>query len=81
MMSNKLVSPKNLFVCLACGKTSEDKYGIEGKHSYGWDVSCMMNSQEIEKDRLVFEAGRVIKIKDLTVFEGGVGVDTPRAEP
>lgn len=31
--------------CQACGKKSDDLYGIEGKHSYGWDESCMLNAQ------------------------------------
>lgn len=31
----------SIWVCTACGKTSNDKYGDPGS---GWDVSCMMNS-------------------------------------
>ena len=33
-----------LWVCVACGKTAKDRYGIEGTKSAGWDASCMLNS-------------------------------------
>ena len=62
-MADKIAEEGNLWVCLACGKTSESKYGISGKHSYGWDVSCMMNAEEVSKDKLVFNnSNRVIEI-------------------
>lgn len=32
-----------IYVCSACGKTSEDKYGDKA-HSYGWDEFCMMHA-------------------------------------
>lgn len=34
---------RQVWVCGACGKRSTNKAG-EGKHSYGWDVSCFMNA-------------------------------------
>ena len=33
-----------MWVCGACGKTAKDIQGREGAHSYGWDVSCMLNA-------------------------------------
>jgi len=54
-----------LWVCLACGKTASDRYGIKGAFSYGWDESCSMNSSMFAKSRLVYGAGkRVEKIND-----------------
>lgn len=41
---DRLAKPGTIWVCGACGKTAEDQYGIEGRHSYGWDESCMMHS-------------------------------------
>ena len=40
---NQQAGPGQVYVCSACGKTSDDKYG-DGKHSYGWDESCMMHA-------------------------------------
>jgi len=33
-----------IWVCMVCGKTAKDKYGMEGLHSKNWDESCMVNS-------------------------------------
>jgi hypothetical protein len=33
-----------IWVCMVCGKTAKDKYGMEGPHSKNWDESCMLNS-------------------------------------
>lgn len=30
--------------CCACGKWAEDRYGLIGPHSPGWDESCMLNA-------------------------------------
>ena len=38
-----------IWLCTACGKTAEDTYGIEGKHSHGWDESCMLNCELVDK--------------------------------
>lgn len=34
--------------CQMCGKRAEDKYGLIGEHSSGYDESCMLNSVLIE---------------------------------
>ena len=47
-MSERYAAPGFIWQCQACGKTSEtDAYGIEGKHSYGWDESCSLNCVQI----------------------------------
>ena len=57
---------ETIYVCLACGKTSNDKYGkVEASH--GWDESCYINSILCYKDKLVLSGRRVKKIE-----EGGV---------
>jgi len=33
--------------CGACGKRSEDLYGMIGWHDYGWDESCMLNAVKV----------------------------------
>jgi hypothetical protein len=42
-----IVSPDMVFVCQACGKTSNSKFGFDRKGrrcaQLGWDTSCMMN--------------------------------------
>lgn len=43
-MPNKIAKYGTIYVCGACGKTSEDLFGMEGKHSHGWDESCSMNA-------------------------------------
>lgn len=58
-----------LWVCCACGKTSEHEYGMGGRHSAGWDESCVLNSQLFAKDRLTFspDGNRVVRVAaDLT---------------
>ena len=59
---------RSLFVCCVCGKQSKDKYG-EKPISYGWDESCMLNSQEFDVSKLVYGPGnnkirRVIEVKE-----------------
>ena len=54
---------KKIYVCFACGKTSDDKYGTLATH--GWDVSCYMNSELVDKDDIVFDDnGRASWVKD-----------------
>jgi hypothetical protein len=38
--------PPCRFVCAACGKTSETRYGFakDTDHDRGWDASCMLNA-------------------------------------
>ena len=58
------MSKNKIWVCVACGKTSEDKYGTVNT-SYGWDISCCLNAQEFDKDDLVYSKGkRVIQVKE-----------------
>lgn len=54
-----------IFVCGACGKVAEDRYGIVGFRSRGWDVSCMMNCDLYDRESLVWneENTRVIEIR------------------
>lgn len=63
---NKIADPGKIWVCLACGKTSQDDYGTM-ERSPGWDESCMMNSQEIEIERLIFHPNSktVKEVKDI----------------
>jgi hypothetical protein len=63
--------PDSVYVCCACGKTSDDKYG-EKNASPGWDESCMLNCVRALRSHLVFNAngnGRVTKIEDGGVVE------------
>lgn len=50
-----------VWVCLACGKMSNDQNGND-PISYGWDASCVLNSQQFDKDHLVIKDGRVIRV-------------------
>ena len=40
---NEVAPDGQIFVCVACGKWSKDRYGDQ-KIDRGWDVSCVMNS-------------------------------------
>lgn len=39
-----------IWICGACGKTSEDRFGMVGEHSAGWDESCMLNAVLVKAD-------------------------------
>jgi hypothetical protein len=39
-----------MWLCIHCGKTSVDRYGIEQPHDHGWDESCMLNAVLVKKD-------------------------------
>jgi hypothetical protein len=42
---NERMAPADgIWLCGACGKTAEDRYGIEGRRTTGWDESCMLNA-------------------------------------
>jgi len=43
---NETAKPGHVFICLACGKRSRDRWG-ERKIDRGWDESCMMHSHEV----------------------------------
>ncbi len=63
-MSNQIAPSDSVFVCLACGKTSQDLYE-EQKISPGWDESCMLNAQIFERKRLIFteDGDTVVEVK------------------
>jgi len=55
--------PDEIWVCGACGKTSErDKYG--DNDNSGWDVSCMLNSVKCTRNSIIYnkETSRVEKV-------------------
>jgi hypothetical protein len=56
---------ETIWVCLACGKTSEDRYGNKNT-SHGWDESCILNSVQVKKSHLIYNSdrSRVVGIKD-----------------
>lgn len=58
---NEFAPEGKVFVCYACGKMSNDKYG-ERSINPGWDVSCVMNCGLEDRRRLVIKKGRVVKI-------------------
>lgn len=62
-MSNETAKPGKVFVCMACGKQSRDKYGFD-PISRGWDESCMLNSQELPLDKLDITDGRVTNVRE-----------------
>ena len=50
-----------IYVCMACGKTSETREGLSGVRNHGWDASCAVNAvlcytDSIERDK----SGRVL---------------------
>ena len=62
-MANAEAPEGYVYVCGACGKRSQDRYGNK-KISHGWDESCMMHSFLVRKDLLVVENGLVVRVKD-----------------
>lgn len=42
-MSNVVAKDGTVFICAACGKRSQDKYGDQAIDD-GWDESCMMHA-------------------------------------
>lgn len=72
-MSNDLALPGHLFVCLACGKTSPNRYGFDdatGRNvaMAGWDESCMINCAMFRREDVAewSAGGRVLAFKDGT---------------
>lgn len=72
---DRMAPPGTIWVCGACGKTAEDRYGIEGEKSRGWDESCMMNAVLCMKDSLEYDGGRVIKADASPDYEEQVRQD------
>lgn len=67
-MSNQLAPDGQVYVCGACGKRSQDRYG-EKAIDLGWDESCVMNSFLCYEKSLKFgNNGRVRKA--ISVEEG-----------
>lgn len=64
---------ETIWVCLVCGKTSEDRYGKKNT-SYGWDESCFLNSIQVKKSHLIYnlDESLVIKIKEGGIIEDAV---------
>lgn len=62
-MANDEAPAGQVFVCVACGKLSRDRYGYR-KISPGWDESCMLNSEMFSEDKLVMstDGGRVVQV-------------------
>lgn len=58
---NAIAPEGQVYVCVACGKRSRDKYG-EQKISHGWDESCMLNCSLVHENLLVVKDGRVVEI-------------------
>jgi len=60
-----------VYVCLACGKRSHDKYGYNTINTCkGWDESCFLNCIHVSEDRLVLDdKGRVTSIQAQTDTE------------
>ena len=53
---------KKIWVCLACGKRSNDKFG-DNPIDKGYDAACVINSQEYYEDECILdENGRVKEI-------------------
>jgi hypothetical protein len=56
-----VVAPEGyVFVCMACGKRSHDKYG-EQAISYGFDVACVLHAVLCREDSLVFGEHGLVK--------------------
>lgn len=72
-MSGNYKAPEGqIWVCGACGKTSEWRYGFDNNNkncvrSRGWDESCVMNSLLVRLVKCEFDGDRVT-----SVGEGGV---------
>lgn len=59
---NKVAPEGFVFVCMACGKRSRDRYGDQAIDP-GWDVSCMLWSRLLPVDAITLGPdGRVVKI-------------------
>ena len=56
---SEIAEEGKIWVCLACGKTSKDRYGDAGT---GWDESCFLHSELLDEGKLRFKEGRVVEI-------------------
>lgn len=71
MSKERMEPPGAIWVCGACGKSSQDRYGIEGEKSAGWDESCMMNAVLCDEATLIRVNGRVTKAEPFRPMEFG----------
>jgi hypothetical protein len=53
---------KKIFVCLVCGKRSNDLYGNDVIDK-GWDASCVCNAVEAYEDECILVNGKVMEIR------------------
>jgi hypothetical protein len=49
-MADSTALPGCIWVCGACGKVSQTRYGVGADR--GWDVSCMMNAIHCSKEKV-----------------------------
>lgn len=77
----RIALPGSIWVCGACGKTSQDRYGIEGERDHGWDESCMLNATLCYDDSLWRSTNtlRVLKAEAVQ-FAQGIEAGWPRPE-
>jgi len=61
-VGDRTAADDEVFVCLACGKTSRTKYGFDGTADPGWDESCMLNCQKFKKDQVVYQGRKLRRI-------------------
>jgi len=67
MKRKEWIAPKGkIWVCCACGKTTKYKPEATDDDNYGWDVSCFLNSELFDVDKLERDpkTKRVVKIKE-----------------
>ena len=57
-----------MWVCLACGKRSRDRYGKE-ETDRGWDVSCFINSVLVDMDKVQTKNGRIENVPKDAIIE------------
>jgi hypothetical protein len=74
-MPNEIAPEGKVWVCLACGKMSQDVWG-EQRISQGWDVSCTINCGLFNKRDLEIRDGRVVRI-NREEKDGSVASDSP----
>ena len=59
---NEVAPEGKVFVCMACGKRSQDLFG-EQKIDKCWDESCMLNAVMVDVSKLRIANGRVVEIE------------------
>lgn len=66
MKGNKKAPDNQIYVCTACGKTSEWLYGWDDQgakcSSPGWDASCTIYAELFDRKKLTYKEGRVVHI-------------------